>query len=608
MTIPPRTHPPRPSVTLGISAFYHDSAAALLLNGHLVAAAQEERFTRLKHDASFPVHAVRSVLREAGVPYEEVDAVAFYEKPFIKFERLLESYHAVAPRGLGSFLTAMPGWIKDKLLFKRMLRKHLSALGPSAPRLLFPEHHVSHAASAFYPSPFEEAAILTIDGVGEWTTTTIGYGEGHRIQLRRELHFPHSVGLLYSAFTYYLGFRVNGGEYKLMGLAAYGDPDAAQTKAFVRKIQDQLVDVRDDGSILLNMHYFGFVTHLRMTHDAEWHSLFGLDRRRPETALTATHANLAWAIQHVTERIVFRLAYSARVLTGSKQLVMAGGVALNSVANGKLVENGLFEDVWIQPAAGDAGGAIGAAYAAWHIGQDQPRRVVLPDAMQGSYLGPSFTNKEVVAVARRYGATPTYYEEDELIARVVEQLVQGKVVGWFQGRMEFGPRALGNRSILGDPRDPQMQQKINRSIKFRESFRPFAPSVLEEDVTAYFDTDRPSPYMLRVHPVQEKRRRTAPPASADAPLLERLGVPRSDIPAVTHVDDSARIQTVSRATNPRFWQLIRAFGDKTGYGLLINTSFNVRDEPIVCTPEDAYRCFVNTHLDCLVMERYYFEK
>ena len=599
---------PQSSAILGISAFYHDSAAALLLDGRLVAAAQEERFTRIKHDASFPIHAIRYVLDEVGVRYEEVETVAFYEKPFIKFERLLESYHAVAPYGLSSFLTAMPGWIKDKLLFKRLLRKQLSALGSSAPRLLFPEHHVSHAASAFYPSPFDEAAILTIDGVGEWATTTIGYGEGHRIQLRRELPFPHSVGLLYSAFTYYLGFKVNGGEYKLMGLAAYGDPEAQETQKFVRKIQDQLVDVREDGSILLNMRYFRFVTHLHMTDDAEWQSLFGLARRRPEEPLTSLHANLAWAIQYVTERILLRLAYTARELTGCQQLVMAGGVALNSVANGKLVASNLFKDVWIQPAAGDAGGAVGAAYAAWHIEQNQPRSVILPDAMQGGYLGPSFTDKDVLAVARRYDASPVRYEEDELIARVVEQLTQGKVVGWCQGRMEFGPRALGNRSILGDPRDPTMQQKINQSIKFRESFRPFAPSVLEEDRATYFATDQHSPYMLQVHPVQEGRRRPAPPADCDQPLLERLRSPRSDIPAVTHVDYSAHLQSVSRAANPLFWKLIRAFREATGYGLLINTSFNVRDEPIVCTPEDAYRCFVNTRMDALAIGRYYFEQ
>ncbi len=591
---------------LGISAFYHDSAAALLLDGQLVAAAQEERFTRIKHDASFPQHAIRYVLDEAGLRYDELQAVVFYEKPFIKLERLLESYHAVAPRGLSSFLTAMPGWIKDKLMFKQTLRKHLSTFGERHPSLLFPEHHLSHAASAFYPSPFQEAAILTIDGVGEWATTTISHGEEHQIGLLRELHFPHSVGLLYSAFTYYLGFRVNGGEYKLMGLAAYGHPKAAQL--LVQKILDTLVDVREDGSILLNMAYFRFLTHLRMTHDTKWQELFGIVRRLPEAALTQQHANLAWAVQHVTEDIILRLVRAARKLTGSQNLVMAGGVALNGVANGTLVAQGIFKNVWIQPAAGDAGGAIGAAYVAWHIGQGHPRNVVLPDAMQGAYLGPSFSDKDIRAVARRHGAIPIHCKETELIAQTVDCLIQGKVVGWFQGRMEFGPRALGNRSILGDPRRADMQQKINQSIKFRESFRPFAPSVLEEDVATYFDTDTPSPYMLQVHPVREERRCVAPEVAADAALTDRLRNPHSDIPAVTHVDYSARIQTVSKTVNPLFWRLICAFKERTGYGLLINTSFNVRDEPIVCTPEDAYRCFANTHMDCLVMGNYFFSK
>lgn len=596
------------SFVLGISAFYHDSAAALLVDGQLVAAAQEERFTRIKHDASFPQHAIRSVLAEGGVRYEELSAVVFYEKPFIKFERLLESYHAVAPRGLGSFLTTMPVWIKDKLLFKRMLRQHLGELGDGRPPLFFPEHHLSHAASAFYPSPYENAAILTIDGVGEWATTTISHGQGHRIRLLRELHFPHSVGLLYSAFTYYLGFRVNGGEYKLMGLAAYGDPEAEQTKRWVEDMLRELVELHDDGSIALNMRYFRFLTHLRMTDDRRWQQLFGLERRLPGAPLTPSHANLAWAIQHVTERVVLRLADTAHELTGSANLVMAGGVALNGVANGKLVAQGPFKNVWIQPAAGDAGGAVGAAYAAWHIGQEQPRKIVLPDAMQGGYLGPSYSDKAIEIVLRKYGTTAMPYEEDELIACVVEQLVRGRVVGWFQGRMEFGPRALGNRSILGDARHPQMQQKINQQIKFRESFRPFAPSVREEDASDYFDIAAPSPYMLQVHPVRFDRRLPVPEFPADAPLLERLRHARSDLPAVTHVDYSARVQTVNRDTNPRFWKLLTAFKEATGYGLLINTSFNVRDEPVVCTPEDAYQCFIATQMDCLAIGPYLVTK
>ena len=603
------THAHSPlTAILGISAFYHDSAAALLVDGQLVAAAQEERFTRIKHDASFPQQAIRYVLAEGGVRYEEVSAVVFYEKPLIKFERLLESYHAVAPRGLGSFITAMPGWIKDKLLFKRLLRQHLRSLGDGHPPLLFPEHHLSHAASAFYPSPCKDAAILTIDGVGEWATTTISHGQGHRIRLLRELHFPHSVGLLYSAFTYYLGFRVNSGEYKLMGLAAYGNPEAEQTQRWVADILREVIKLHDDGSIALNMRYFRFVTHLRMTDDRRWQQLFGLERRKPEAPLTQRHANLAWAIQCVTERIVLRLAHTAHELTGSANLVMAGGVALNGVANGKLVQKGIFEHVWIQPAAGDAGGAVGAAYAAWHIGQEQPRKVILPDAMQGGYLGPSYSDKQIQMVLRKYGATATRYEEDELIACVVEQLEQGKVVGWFQGRMEFGPRALGNRSILGDARHPEMQQKINQQIKFRESFRPFAPSVREEDAADYFDITAPSPYMLQVHPVRSGRRLPLPDLSPDATLPERLRHARSDIPAVTHVDYSARVQTVSRNTNPLFWKLLTVFKEATGYGLLINTSFNVRDEPIVCTPEDAYRCFTATQMDCLMLGNYFLRK
>lgn len=601
--------PPVPSIILGISAFYHDSAAALLVNGQLVAAAQEERFTRIRHDAAFPQHAIRYVLAEGGVHYEELSAVVFYEKPFIKFERLLESYHAVAPHGLGSFLFAMPGWIKDKLLFKQLLRRQLEQLGKGRPPLFFPEHHLSHAASAFYPSPHEEAAILTIDGVGEWATTTISHGQGHRIRLLREMHFPHSVGLLYSAFTYYLGFRVNSGEYKLMGLAAYGNPEAEQTKRWVEDILREVIHLHDDGSVALNMRYFRFLTHLRMTNDRRWQQLFGLERRLPEASLNQSHANLAWAVQHVTERIVLQLASTARKLTGSENLVMAGGVALNGVANGKLVAEGPFENVWIQPAAGDAGGAVGAAYAAWHIGYKQPRKVMLPDAMQGGYLGPSHSDKDIEIMLRRYGVAAMRCEEDKLIALVVDQLVQGQVVGWFQGRMEFGPRALGNRSILGDARHPRMQQKINRSIKFRESFRPFAPSVREEDAADYFDLASPSPYMLQVHPVKTDRRLPTPAElPADAPLSDRLRHSRSDIPAVTHVDYSARVQTVNRDINPRFWKLLTAFKTATGYGLLINTSFNVRDEPIVCTPENAYHCYEATQMDCLVLENYYIEK
>ena len=594
------------SAILGISAFYHDSAAALLVDGQLVAAAQEERFSRTKHDASFPAQAIRYALQEAGLRYEDLTAVAFYEKPFIKFERLLETYHAFAPHGLPSFLKAMPVWIQEKLLFKRMLRQHLHTLGKKEVPLFFPEHHLSHAASAFYPSPFEEAAILTLDGVGEWTTTTIGHGRGQQISLLQELHFPHSLGLLYSAFTFYLGFEVNEGEYKVMGLSAYGDPDSAETQTFRQKITDEMVDVREDGSLLLNMAYFRFATRLQMTHDPAWQQLLQLERRPPEAPLLPSHMNLARAIQQVTEDTVIRLARTARQLTGSPRLVMAGGVALNSVANGKLLEAGVFEQLWIQPAAGDAGGAVGAAYAVWHISQNQPRQITLPDAMRGMYLGPDFTERQVASLVRKHSAPHTVYaDEDTLVEAVAELLADGQVVGWFQGRMEFGPRALGNRSILGDPRNPKMQQKINRQIKFRESFRPFAPSVLAEDASDFFDLPTSSPYMLLVRPLKADRQRFPTP---DESLPERLQQVRSDIPAVTHVDYSARIQTVHRETNRRYWKLIHAFKKRTGYGVLVNTSFNVRGESIVCTPEDAYQCFQSTAMDYLVIENFLFRK
>ena len=592
---------------LGVSAFFHDSAAALLVDGQLVAAAQEERFSRLKHDASFPLQAVRYVLEEAGIRYDELSAVAFYEKPLLKFERLLETYHAFAPRGLSSFLKAMPVWMKEKLFFRRMIGTHLHELGSKKVPLYFPEHHLSHAASAFYPSPFEEATILTLDGVGEWATTGISHGQGNGINVLREQHFPHSLGLLYSAFTYYLGFEVNGGEYKLMGLAAYGEAAAAETRQWVRSIRQEMVDVREDGSLLLNMKYFRYATHLRMTHDPRWQALFQLPRRTPENPLSQRHANLAWAIQHVLEDSVLKLAQTAIHLTHVPDLVMAGGVVLNSVANGKLLELPALHNLWIQPAAGDAGGALGAAYAVWHITQEKPRTPVFPDAMQGAYLGPAYTEHHIRAVSKKYAHLSYQYidSEADLLEQTVDQLIAGKVVGWFQGRMEFGPRALGNRSILGDPRRPDMQQKINHRIKFRESFRPFAPSVLEEDASEYFTLDTTSPYMLLVRPVQAGRTNShiTHPASS---LTERLGQVRSDIPAVTHVDNSARIQTVSEQTNPLYSKLLKAFKQRTGYGLLINTSFNVKDEPIVCTPDDALRCFLKTDMDVLVMDRFIF--
>jgi carbamoyltransferase len=592
-----------PRAILGISAFYHDSAAALVVDGEIVAAAQEERFTRRRHDAAFPSRACRYVLEAGGFPLDALAAVAFYDKPLLKFERLLETYHGFAPRGVISFVTAMPVWIKEKLFMRRLLRNHLADLGPGAPPVLYPEHHLSHAASAFYPSPFDEAAILTVDGVGEWATATIGHGRGREISLLRELRFPHSVGLLYSAFTYYLGFRVNSGEYKLMGLAPYGDPENERTARFRETITRELVDIRADGSILLNMRYFDYATGLRMAHDARWAAIFGLPRRTAEGEITQAHMDLALAIQQVTEEIVLRLARTARALTGSRHLVLAGGVALNCVANGRLLAAGVFDDLWIQPAAGDAGGAVGAALAAWHIHEGHKRPSPGGrDAMAGAYLGPAFTADEIARTLRRHGAPARRHPGvDALTADVAARLDAGQVGGWFQGRMEFGPRALGNRSILGDPRSPEMQKRLNLKIKYREGFRPFAPAVLAEDLGAYFALDRPSPYMLLVAPVVEARRTSRPDGYAALPLYERLYHPRSDLPAITHVDDSARVQTVHRETNPEFHALLEAFKARTGVGVLVNTSFNVRGEPIVCTPEDAYRCFMRTEMDFLAL-------
>lgn len=595
---------------LGISAYYHDSAAAILIDGEIIAAAQEERFSRKKHDSSFPTNAVKYVLSEAGIQLSDLSAVAFYDKPYIKFERLLETYHAFTPRGLKSFLTSIPVWIKEKLFMKKMLREELAKIGDGNVPLLFPEHHLSHAASAFFPSLFQEAAILTIDGVGEWATSTIGYGNGNKITILKELHFPHSVGLLYSTFTYYTGFKVNSGEYKLMGLAPYGDPKSKQTIEFKNKILNELVDVREDGSILLNMDYFSFATGLTMSNNKKWKELFGISPRKPETEITQTYMNLALAIQEITEEIVLKMCRTVKRLTNSKNLVLAGGVALNSVANGKILQSKLFEDIWIQPAAGDAGGAVGAAYAAWFIWKGNSRVINKePDAMKGSFLGPEFNSKDIFSISKKYNARYKYYEDYKfLIKDVARLLAEGKVVGWVQGRMEFGPRALGNRSILGDARLPEMQKRMNLKIKYREGFRPFAPTVLEEDIQEYFELDRPSPYMLLVVPVKEDHRKPLPVGFKDQKLHERLYYLRSDIPAVTHVDYSARVQSVNRNSNPRFWELINEFKKQTGFGVIVNTSFNVRGEPIVCTPDDAYRCFMRTDMDCLVMGDYLFDK
>jgi len=607
---------------LGISAYYHDSAAALLKDGEILAAAHEERFTRKKHDQSFPVNAIKYVLSEADLIIADLDSIAFYDKPYIKFERLLETYHAFAPKGLSSFLAAIPVWIKEKLFMKKMLWDELTKLSegfiPKRPPLFFPEHHLSHAASAFYPSPFNEAAILTIDGVGEWATTTIGIGEGSNITILKELPFPHSVGLLYSAFTYYCGFKVNSGEYKLMGLApygAYGTED--RVKHFKKLILENLVDMRSDGSILLNMDYFEYPTGLQMCNGKKWDDLFRIPKRKPETELTQPYMDMALAIQQITEEIVLRLAQTAVKLTGIKKLVMAGGVALNCVANGKLLQSGIIDNLWIQPAAGDAGGALGAALATHYIGNQAKRQKnnENEDMMHGAYLGPQFSDIDVVRLCRKYQASSKYFENfDELTSRVADILAKGQIVGWMQGRMEYGPRALGNRSILGDPRAPEMQKKLNLRIKYREGFRPFAPSVLIEDVSDYFELNGPSPYMLLVAPVQQKRRQ-APPHREENGLettpedvFKRLYHLRSDIPAITHIDYSARIQTVNKETNSRYWHLINAFKGKTGYGLLVNTSFNVRGEPIICTPEDAYRCFMRTDMDWLVIGNHLFNK
>ena len=589
-------------IVLGISGFYHDSAAALVRDGEIVAAAQEERFTRVKHDAGFPARAAAYCLAEAGVSLDRVDYAAFYDKPLLTFDRLLETYLSYAPRGLPSFVKAIPIWVKEKILQKDLLLKGLNGLGRGAlaeDKMLFGFHHHSHAASAFYPSPFERAAILVMDGVGEWATTTLGRGKGDAIDLFKEIRFPHSLGMLYSAFTYYLGFKVNEGEYKVMGLAPYGEPRYAQT------IRDNLIDLKADGSYRLNMDYFNYCTGLTMTN-ARFDTLFGGPPRKPDAPLGQRDMDLARSVQEVTEEAVMRLARALHAETGELNLCLAGGVALNCVANGRLSRESPFERIWIQPAAGDAGAAVGVALSVCHTmpdasGRRVPRRVNGMDSMKGGYLGPAFSAEQVHADLDRLGAVYRDYSEDELLSHVAEALADEKVVGWFQGRMEFGPRALGNRSILGDPRSPNMQRTLNLKIKYRESFRPFAPAVLRKDVGQYFEMDGDSPYMLLVAPVRLNRRTEVAPRDKALQGLSQLNLVRSDIPAVTHVDYSARVQTVHPETNPLFFRLIEAFKDRTGYGVLINTSFNIRDEPIVCSPEDAYRCFMGTELDILVV-------
>jgi carbamoyltransferase len=585
---------------LGVSAFYHDSAACLVRDGHIVAAAQEERFTRKKFDARFPTNAIRYCLEEGGISLSDLKYFVFYDKPLIKFERLLETYVAFSPKGVKSFLAAMPVWLKEKLLLKSVLQDELVSLDgvkkSGLPPLLFGEHHESHAASAFYPSPFKSAVVLCMDGVGEWATTSAWLGEGNNLTPLWEIHFPHSLGLLYSAFTYYTGFKVNSGEYKVMGLAPYGKPK------YVQAIYDNLIDLKEDGTFRLKIDYFNYCTGLTMTN-GKFDDLFGGPPRKPETLLTQRDMDLARSIQEVTEEVMLRLTSTLHRETGAENLCLAGGVALNCVGNGRILREGPYKELWIQPSAGDAGGAVGAALTAWHKLENQPRSSDgSRDAMQGSLLGPSYTNEEIEKFLHQKDAPYVLLNDEVLLVRLAEELALGKVVGWFQGRMEFGPRALGARSILGDARNPKMQSVMNLKIKYRESFRPFAPSVLRERVSDYFQMDTDSPYMLLVAPVVEKRRTQLTKDQQSLWGIDLLNVPKSDIPAATHVDYSARVQTVHEETNPRYYRLLKAFESKTGCGLLVNTSFNVRNEPIVCSPEDAYRCFMRTALDILVLE------
>lgn len=583
---------------LGISAYYHDSAACLVVDGQLVAAAQEERFTRIKHDQDFPNQAIAYCLQEANCSAKDIDYVVFYDKPFLKFERLFETYMAYAPKGFQSFATALPLWLKDKLFQKRMISDALKASWGSdidwTERLLFSEHHLSHAASAFFPSPFEEAAVLTLDGVGEWTTSSLAVGKGNELKVHKEIHFPHSLGLLYSAITYYTGFKVNSGEYKVMGLAPYGEPKYAQL------MKDHLIDIKEDGSFRLDMSYFDFATGLRMTND-KFAKLFGGPARESEGTLTQREMDLAASVQAVTEEVVIKLARGIAKSTGQKNLCLAGGVALNCVANGKLLREKIFDNIWIQPAAGDAGGAIGAALGAYHIMLKQPRTITGngKDAMKGSYLGPVYSQADIEARLKAAGAVFSTHTEEEMLDITAQALADGKAVGWHQGRMEFGPRALGGRSIIADPRSPTVQKLLNLKVKYRESFRPFAPSVLREDVAEWFDHDSDSPYMLLVADVNKSKQLPMNEEQQKLFGIEKLNVPRSSIPAVTHVDYSARIQTVHADTNPKYYALISRFKALTGCPVIVNTSFNVRGEPIVNTPEDAFKCLMGTEIEML---------
>jgi carbamoyltransferase len=586
---------------LGISAFYHDSAACLLRDGQIVAAAQEERFSRKKHDARFPQHAVRFCLQQGGVSLEEIRYVVFYDKPILKFDRLLETYLTFSPKGISSYMMAMPLWIKEKVFLKRLLQNDLAAVYPkidkkSLPPFLFTEHHESHAASAFFPSPFERAAVLCMDGVGEWATTSAWFGETNSLTPLWEIAFPHSLGLLYSAFTYYTGFKVNSGEYKVMGLAPYGQP------RYVQAIYDHLMDLKPDGTFRMNLEYFNYCTGLTMTN-GKFDSLFDGPARKPESPLTQREMDLARSVQEVTEEVMLRLSRTLHRETGAENLCLAGGVALNCVGNGRILREGPFRSLWIQPAAGDAGGAVGAAYAGWHLFDEKPRHACgTKDAMRGAFLGPKFHNDEIERFLQNSGVPYEKLDDDALLQRVAAELASEKVVGWLQGPMEFGPRALGGRSILGDPRSPKMQAVMNLKIKYRESFRPFAPSVMREKVSDYFEMDVDSPYMLLVAPVHRNRRVEMTSEQRSLWGIDLLNVPRSDVPAVTHVDYSARVQTVHQDTNPRYYGLLREFERLTGCAVLVNTSFNVRGEPIVCSPQDAFRCFMRTEMDVLVLE------
>lgn len=598
---------------LGISAFFHDSAAALIVDGKVVAAAQEERFSRIKNDPGFPIQAIKYCLEEYGLAVDQLDTIVFYDKPLLKFERILETFYAIAPKGISSFIKAMPKWMKEQLLLKKVIRRSLKEVydfDEKKLKILFSEHHLSHAASAFYVSTFEQAAVLTIDGVGEWATLTLGLGSENKLQILKQINFPHSLGLLYSAFTYFLGFKVNRGEYKLMGLAAYGNPNSERTKLTQSRIETELIDIKADGSFRLNPIWFTFTKGERMVDAKKWSTLFNVAKRKADELFNQEHADIALAIQQTTEKIILRLARHLKFITGVNKLCLAGGVALNGVANGKLLNSGLYDDIFIQPAAGDAGGAIGAALAVHYMHYNSVRQIDYKvDAMNGALLGPSFMNKEIERVLRRHDLTYDHFNDfDHLINIVAEQIANGKVIGWFQGRMEFGPRALGNRSILADPRDITIQSRLNLKIKNRESFRPFAPVVLEEDSALYFQKIRKSPYMNLVDQIKDTIKNEIPEAYNSWNLQTKLNFSKSEIPAVTHVDFSARIQTVNQESNPKLWKLIHKFKSLTNLGMLVNTSFNQKDEPIVCSPEDAIRCFINTGMDYLVIGDFIIKK